>query len=70
MPDIFAPAGSLGSNDPGGVSTHRTKGCRKISPEKFSGDKLFWRVAVAPERLCDIYNTTGVRHSHWMGCRN
>ena len=24
-------------------------------------------VAMAPERLCDDCNTTGVRHSRWMG---
>ena len=29
MADIFAPAGSLGSGDPGGVSTRRSKGYRK-----------------------------------------
>ena len=70
MPDIFAPAGSLGSGDLGGVSTRQSKGCRKISPKKFSSDGFFPTVVVAPKRLCDDCNTTGVRHSRWMGRRN
>ena len=32
MPKIFALAGSLGSNDPGGGSMHQSKGCWKIFP--------------------------------------
>ena len=32
MSDIFAPIGRLGSSDPGGVTTHRSKGCRKYFP--------------------------------------
>ena len=37
MPEIFAPAGSLASDDPGGVSTCWSKGCRKILPKFFFG---------------------------------
>ena len=43
MPDIFALEGSLGSGDPGGVSTRQSKGCRKILREKFYGNGLFRR---------------------------
>ena len=32
MQDIFAPTGSLGSGDPGGASTRRSKGCQKNFP--------------------------------------
>ena len=41
MQDIFAPAGSLGFGDPGGVSTCLSKGCWKISSENFSRDGFF-----------------------------
>ena len=70
MPDIFASVESLGSGDPGGVSTRRSKGCRKDSPEKFSSDGFFQRWLWLPERLCDNCNTIGVRHSRWMGRHN
>ena len=36
----FSSVGSSGFGDPSGVST-RSKGCRKISPENFSGNGLF-----------------------------
>ena len=35
MPEIFAPEGSLGSSDPGGVSTRWSKGCRKSRRKNF-----------------------------------
>ena len=43
-------------------------------PENLAGN-FFWRgvvltVTVAPERLCDDFNTIGVRYSRWMGRRN
>ena len=63
FPEIFSSAGSSGSSDSGGVSTHQSKGCWKISPKKFSGNALFrWWLW-----LLGGFATTGVRHSRWMG---
>ena len=66
LPKILPPMGRAGSDDPGGVSTHRSWGCRKISLER----QVVSTVVVAPERLCDYCNATGVGHDRWMGCRN
>ena len=49
--------------------------CAEVRIAEKSCWKIFWQrvvptVVVALERLCDNCNTIGVRHSHWMGCRN
>ena len=62
--DSLPPVGSTGFGNPGGVSMHRSWVARK------SRLKNFPLVVVALERLCDNCNTTGVRHSRWMGRRN
>ena len=38
MPNNFVPTGSLGSDDPSGVSTCRSKGYRKNFPAKDCSD--------------------------------
>ena len=40
------------------------------SPEKSYRRQGVPKVVVTPERLCNDYNATKVRHGHWMGCRN
>ena len=55
-----------GREDLGGVSTPGSKGCWKISGKIFRR-QVVPTMVVAPERLYNDCNTTGVRHNHWIG---